>query len=137
MTALVSGQGSGVRITQAELNMIAHARGVQGDFEGYINKLSGKGQLTKTQQDQIAGVLGDAKQRILLKQQIANQTLDTINGASSRDQIVQADQQARRLFGQLEKFGRYEGEILPYNGKQMKIVRISDDGKKVDLAPAE
>lgn len=40
MTALVSGPGSGVRITQPELTAIARARGIAGDVEGPINSLA-------------------------------------------------------------------------------------------------
>jgi hypothetical protein len=136
MTALVSGQGSGVRITQPELNMIARARGIQGDFEGWANKLSGKGTLTTTQQQQLEGVLADAKQRILLKQQIANQTLDAINGASSRDQIVEADKSARKAFSQLEKYGRYEGEKLP-DGRVIQRIYEQGGKVKVDVAAGQ
>jgi hypothetical protein len=103
LTALVSGQGSGVRITQAELNMIGKARGIEGDVEGFINKLSGKGQLTGTQKQQLTQILDDVKARVLQKQQIANDALDSINSAKSREEIVAADKAARDKLGAMEK----------------------------------
>lgn len=103
MTALVSGAGSGVRITQAELNAIAKARGISGDVEGFLNSVSGKGKLTSTQQKQLTGMLDDVKARIVQKQAIANEALDKINSAQSRDQIIQYDKEARQKVTDLEK----------------------------------
>jgi len=125
LTALVSGQGSGVRITQAELNMIAHARGIQGDFEGWMNKVSGKGALTDEQKRQLSGVLDDAKQRIIVKQQIANDTLDRMNGAPTRQEIIQADKDARQKLSEYEQHGFYTGQHIP----QGTVVGFSADGK--------
>jgi hypothetical protein len=105
LTALVSGAGSGVRITQPELNAIAKARGIQGNFEGWMNQMQGKGSLTKQQQQQLTGVLDDARTRISQKQAIANEALDTINGAGSRDEIVNADKTARQKLSDMEKSG--------------------------------
>ena len=105
LTALVSGQGSGVRITQAELNMIGKARGVAGDIEGTLRKWAGKGQLTPEQQRQLTGMLDDVKARIVQKQGIVNTALDKINSVNSREEIVKADKEARQALGELEKGG--------------------------------
>jgi uncharacterized phage infection (PIP) family protein YhgE len=99
LTALVSGQGSGVRITQAELNSIAKARGISGDIEGFIRKVSGGGTLTPEQQKQLTQVLDDAAVRLREKQKIANDALDRINSAGSRDEIVAIDKEARKRLG--------------------------------------
>lgn len=109
LTALVSGQGSGVRITQTELNAIAHARGVQGDVEGWFNKLSGKGALTPGQQKQLTQILDDAKGRLQRKQSIASATLDRINGASSRGDVLKADTESRKQLLDLEGGAGNEG----------------------------
>jgi len=105
LTALVGGQGTGVRITQAELTSIAHARGLSGDVEGTLSKWAGKGALTGEQQKQLTQIMDDVKARLLQKQQIASGTLDTINGASSRDEIIAADKSARQQFASLENGG--------------------------------
>lgn len=102
LTALVGGQGTGVRITQAELTSIAHARGISGDVEGTLNKWAGKGALSSQQQQQLTEILDDVKARILQKQAIASGALDTINGASSRGQIIEADKAARKQLSDLE-----------------------------------
>ena len=102
LTALVSGAGSGVRITQPELNAIAKARGITGDVEGFINSISGKGKLTSTQQKQLTDLLDGVKARITQKQSIANDALDNINGASSRDEIIAHDKDARQKISDLE-----------------------------------
>jgi hypothetical protein len=105
LTALVGGQGTGVRITQAELTSIAHARGLQGDIEGTLNKWAGKGALSREQQQQLTQILDDVKARIMQKQAIHSDALDTINGASTREQIIQADKDARKKIGDLESGG--------------------------------
>jgi hypothetical protein len=105
LTALVSGQGSGVRITQAELNMIGKARGIQGDVEGTLNSWAGKGRLSAEQQRQLTGILDDVKNRILAKQAIHNDALDRINGAATRQDVIAADKEARQKLNDLEKGG--------------------------------
>lgn len=121
LTALVGGQGTGVRITTPELNAIAHARGWSGDFEGTLNRISGKGQLTGDQQKQLVQILDDAKTRIRAKQQIHNDALDKINGAGSRDEIIQADKNARQSISDLES-----GKASSSGGSSGKEVSMSD-----------
>lgn len=105
LTALVGGQGTGVRITQAELTSIAHARGLSGDVEGTLNKLAGKGALSHAQQQQLTQILDDVKSRIQQKMQIHSDALDSINGASSREEIIKADKDARKKISDLETSG--------------------------------
>lgn len=102
LTALVSGAGSGVRITQAELNQIAGARGVAGNFEGWLNNINGKGKLTSTQQAQLTTILNDVQSRLLAKREIHNAALNEISGAGSRDQIIAADKSARERLSAME-----------------------------------
>jgi hypothetical protein len=125
LTALVSGQGSGVRITQPELNAIATARGLSGDVEGTLNSWAGKGKLTSTQQQQLTQILDDVKNRILTKQAIHTAALDSINGASDRTQIIQADKLARKQLNEVEQHGFYTGQKLP----QGTVVGFSANGK--------
>ncbi len=103
LTALVSGAGSGVRITQPELNAIAKARGIAGDVQGTLQSWAGKGKLTPEQQKQLTGILDDVHARILQKQSIHNETLDRINGAASREEIINADKEARQKLSALEQ----------------------------------
>jgi hypothetical protein len=119
LTALVGGQGTGVRITQAELQSIAHARGIQGDFEGTLNKLSGKGALSADQQKQLTQILDDVKSRIQQKAQIHSDTLDTINGAGTREEIIQADKDARKKLSDMESGGG-----APSGGSSGKAVSL-------------
>lgn len=128
LTALVSGQGSGVRITQPELNAIAKARGLAGDVEGTLRSWSGAGKLTPVQQKQLTGILDDVQERIRQKQQIHNDALDQINGAPTREAVIQADKQARQKLNDLEKHGAEptrpakvpEGYIFNENGPKGK-----------------
>lgn len=123
LTALVSGAGSGVRITQPELNAIAHARGIGGDIEGTFRSWMGQGKLTPTQQRQITGMLDDVHKRILQKQQIANEALDQINNGPDRPSIIGADQSARKRIADLERGGQ-----LPQGGNNQPQMETQQHG---------
>jgi len=129
LTALVSGQGTGVRITMPELQLIARARGVQGDFEGFVRKIEGQGSLTKTQQQQLVGIIQDAKTRLQEKLNISNEALDKINGATDRGEVIRAEQEARQKLTQLERTGHYVGQTVTLkDGSQKVISAIHPDG---------
>ncbi len=102
MTALISGAGSGVRITQAELSAIAHARGIAGDAEGTIRSWLGQGKLTRQQQQSLNGILSDVKQRVIRKAQIAKDAADEINSAPDRPSIIAADKKYRQMVMDME-----------------------------------
>jgi hypothetical protein len=129
LTALVGGQGTGVRITQAELQSIAHARGVSGDIEGTLNKWAGKGALSKDQQKQLTQIMDDVKSRIVEKQNIAQTALDSINGASTREQIIEADKTARKNLADFERYGIYSGkQVKLKNGQTVTVNHVHADG---------
>lgn len=136
LTALVGGQGTGVRITQAELQSIAHARGLQGDFEGTLNKWEGKGALSRAQQQQLTQIMDDVGQRIVQKQAIHAAALDTINGASTREQIIAADKDARDKITALENGGTQQsggtGQVF-----DAKAWAAANPGKDVNKAIAK
>jgi hypothetical protein len=129
LTALVGGQGTGVRITQAELQAIATARGIKGDIEGTLNKWSGQGALTKDQQKQLTQIMDDVKARLVEKQAISNGALDTINGASTREQIIAADKDARQKLNDFEQHGHYAGQQVKLkNGQTVVVQHVHPDG---------
>jgi hypothetical protein len=102
LTALVSGAGSGVRITQSELNMIGKARGIGGDVQAFVQKLSSGKKLTPDQQKQLTDLLDDVHDRVIYKQGIAQEALDKINSGASRNEIIAADKDARKLLADYE-----------------------------------
>lgn len=128
LTSLVSGTGTGVRITQPELNAITAARGIKGNAEAWFNTMAGKGKLTDTDKQQIRSVLNDAKQRLQQKIDIHNGALDSINGAANRSGAAQADKTARQQLNDLEKYGHYAGEKVTVGGKEVVIKKIDPDG---------
>jgi hypothetical protein len=99
LSSLVGGQGSGLRMTKAELDSIANARGIAGSAEGFINQISGEGKLTDDQKKKLTQLLDDVAVRIRQKQAIANDALDRINSAGSRDEMVAIDKEARKRLG--------------------------------------
>lgn len=128
MTALVSGQGSGVRITQAELNAISKARGLGGDFTAAMQKFNSGKSLTPEQVKELTGMLDDARSRIMAKRSIHANALDTISGARDRNSIVGADTRARKAMSDMERFGHYEGETVMVKGHPVVINKIHPDG---------
>lgn len=102
MTAIISGAGSGVRITQAELSAIAHARGIIGDIEGTLRSWAGQGKLTPEQQRQLSAVLSDVKARVIQKRQIASDAMDSIYESQDRKSIIAADKAARDQLMRME-----------------------------------
>lgn len=95
LTALVSGQGSGVRITQAEMNSILKARGIVGDIEGFFRRIGGQGKFTDVQKQQMEAILGDVRQRLIEKKMIARATQDEMQSATNRDDILAAAKKGR------------------------------------------
>lgn len=126
LTALVSGQGSGVRITQPELNMIMKARGIQGDIEGWFKKIKGEGQLTDVQQQQLQNILGDVRDRILQKKAIADGAINEMQAGGSRQDILAADKKARKALDEFERGG---------NNPQPQTVHYQAGGKDYDIPP--
>lgn len=105
LTALVSGAGTGVRITQPELNSIATARGLTGGVEGFINQVAGKGKLTDTQKSQLTQVLDDVANKVRSKQMIVNDHLDALGTSNSRDEIQQHEHNTRQKLATFEAGG--------------------------------
>lgn len=96
LVGLAGGKGTGVRITQAELNAIAHARGIQGDFEGFINKLSGQGALSGPQLQQMDHLLSDVESKIHEKMAVQDKYLDRLSQAGSEQDIRQIQSEYRK-----------------------------------------
>lgn len=103
LTSIVGGQGSGVRITKSEQDAIASARGLGGDLQGWLNKVSGQGKLTATQQQQLSQILDDVASRVKQKQQIANDAIDEMGSSGSRQEIIAADKKARQRVAEIER----------------------------------
>jgi hypothetical protein len=129
MTALVSGQGTGVRITQAELNAIGQHNGIKGDIESFFNRISGEGSMTDTDKRQLKAILAETRQRVLDKQQIHKDALDGINGAPDRTAVARSDADARQRINDLERTGHFAGQTVKLkNGQTITIQHVHPDG---------
>ena len=96
LASLASGQGSGVRITGAELNALIHARGIKGDFDGWISRMEGKGQLPPEQIKQMSDVLSDVERKAADKQGVHAKYLDQLGGAKSTKDIRDIESSYRK-----------------------------------------
>jgi hypothetical protein len=119
MTALVSGTGTGIRITMPELQQLMHAQGIQSQAEAYIDHLSGQNEFSGIQKTQLSGLLDAVKARVLQKQQLANDHLNQLNNAGSVAEVHQIDQDYRQKQLDMET-----GKI------QIPRYRVSPDGKQ-------
>jgi len=98
MTAIISGQGTGIRITQPELNAIIHAHGIVGDIQGWLQSISGQGKLLPKDRQQLLDVLTDVKKLVQKKQKVADDTIDKLYSATSMDEATKADSEARKSY---------------------------------------
>ena len=98
LVGLAGGQGSGVRVTQAELNAITNARGIKGSFEGFINGLEGKGKMAPEQIAQLNQLLGDVRSKIQEKMQMQDKYLDKLSKANDTGGIRDIQSAYRKEF---------------------------------------
>lgn len=96
LVGLAGGKGTGVRITQAELNALAQARGLGGSFEGYISSLEGKGKLAPEQVTAMTQLLGDVENTIRAKMGKQDQYLDRLSQANSAQEVRQIQSEYRK-----------------------------------------
>jgi hypothetical protein len=127
LTAILSGQGLGVRITKPEIDQILAARGIKGALEGWVNSISGKGKFGETQKNQLLGVLADVRARVEQKRAIAATVRSKMNSARSRDEIVAADQEAMDGIKELEQARSRGGSSgsMGEGAKQKPIIQQS------------
>ncbi len=97
LSGLASGPGSGVRITQAELNSIAHARGLGGDFQAAMQRFGDGRNLTPEQEHDLKGILGDVQRVATAKEQVLNKGLDDLANATDAATIRKIDSQLRHV----------------------------------------
>jgi hypothetical protein len=95
LSGLASGAGSGVRITQAELNSIARARGLGGDFQAALQKFGDGKNLTPGQEKQLRTILSDVQGIAGRKERAINQGLDDMSNAKDKATIRRIDSQLR------------------------------------------
>ena len=97
LSGLAGGQGSGVRITQAELNSIAQARGMGGDFEAAMQKFGDGNKLTPEQVGALKGIISDVQRVAAAKEAVINQGLDDLSNATDTKTIRKIDSQLRHV----------------------------------------
>lgn len=111
LVGLAGGQGTGVRITQPELNGLANARGLGGDFEGYFNGLAGQGNLSDKQKADMTALLGDVANTIKGKMALQDQYLDKLNTATSPAEVRAVQSEYRKALLNGGSTGPKIGEI--------------------------
>jgi hypothetical protein len=97
LSGLAGGAGSGVRITQAELNSIAHARGFKGDFDAFLQQFGDGNKLTPEQVQSLKGIISDVQKIAGAKEAVINKALDDLNEAKDPATIRRIDSQVRHV----------------------------------------
>jgi hypothetical protein len=100
LSSMAAGMGSGVRITQAELNSIVHARGYGGDAMAWLQKFGDGRNLTPDQEGQLKSVLGGINSLAARKESFMNRVLDDLGDARDIDSLRKIDSQARAALAQ-------------------------------------
>ena len=115
LVALAGGQGSGVRITQPELNSIANGLGIKETFENWVNKQSGQGRFDTPTQKQINDALSAVEAKIKQKESTLNDTLDKLDSAKTKDDIrkIEGDYRKAQMGGSVQF---KEGDTRDING---------------------
>jgi hypothetical protein len=103
LSAIAGGQGSGLRMTQAELNSIAQARGISGSLEAWLSKLQSGKNLSSAQVIQLQGILADAKQRAQMRSDVANHAIDRMGSADKLADLKHHDAYARAYNSALDQ----------------------------------
>lgn len=96
LTAIVSGQGSGVRITLPEINQVAKARGITGDFQSWWQRIQGQTQFTPQQVKELNSVLDGVKDLVNKKQKILDDGIDAISFAGTPEEAAKAESKLRK-----------------------------------------
>ena len=122
LVGLAGGKGTGVRITQAELNALPAARGLAGGFEGYFNKLEGQGSLTKDQVHQVDELLSQAAALIQNKQAMYNDGLNRLGTAQTKEELRKIDSDMRQqLMGGGGEQTQGGAQATPPPGADVKV----------------
>lgn len=91
IVATAGGQGSGVRITQAELNSLTKARNLGDSFEAWIQKFGSGKSLAPEQVSEIRDMLSGIRETANTKHQQYLDSLDRLNGARSVQDVRQIE----------------------------------------------
>lgn len=119
LVGLAGGQGTGVRITTAELDSLAHARGISGNVEGFFNKLSGQGQMSASQVRQLDGLLADVQAKVQEKMGVQDKYQTQLDAATSPAEV-------RKIMGEYRKESMGGGHAAPDNGAPPAGAKVRD-----------
>ncbi len=128
ITALVSGTGTGVRVTMPEINTVANARGFTGSVESFIQGLQGQTKFTPQQVKELQQILGDVKGLVSKKQKALNDGISKIEDSNSPQEASKAEAELRT-----QLMGLSEGVKSPQGGESKIRVKRKSDGQTGNL----
>jgi hypothetical protein len=103
LTALVSGQGTGLRINEKEMNRLIKARGLGESIEALASRISGHGDLGQDQRRNLKSLMSDVEDLVSKKQKVFSDTMDKIDSAENLSDINKAHQEHRKRLMEDEK----------------------------------
>lgn len=123
LTALISGQSSGVRITTPEMNNLIHARGWGDSVEALTNKIRGLGSLSNKQKSDLKGLLTDVQAKVGDRQKDISDLMDKIDSAEKPEDIGKA---------QIEYRKKLTGKGTENKGELPGGITLDDINKEID-----
>ena len=115
IVAVAGGKGSGVRITQPELNSIVKDLGIKETFENWVSNISGQGKMAPATLAQVNAVLSAVEKKALEKEQRLNGTLDQIDSAKNKEDLnrIEHDYRQETMHGGAGNAPRVTGKDDP------------------------
>lgn len=98
LSTLASGQGSGVRITQAELNQVIKARSLGDDFRAWVGKFTEGKILAPAEVSAMQGVLDDVERIATKKQSVLDDAIGKLDAATSVAEVRKAKADLRHSY---------------------------------------
>ncbi len=108
MVAAAGGQGSGLRVTNDNVNGVLHARGYAGDVQAFLQQFGGGQKMTPQQVAQSRQILSDLQSRLGQKLQVSNDAVNQIQNAPDRQGRIIADQMGRQHLNALDTSGHIQ-----------------------------
>lgn len=135
IVAAAGGQGSGVRVTQSELNSLASKLGPWETFDNFISGIEGNGKYAQPTKDQINQVLDGITKSAQDKENLLNDTIDKMGDAKNVQELRALDKEYRHSVAgssetAIKKVGtQAEYDALPKGSKYIDSNGVSGTKK--------
>lgn len=132
LTIMAGGQGSGLRMNEAEISRIvggrSHWENLKASAQKWSLDPSTANSITADQRAQVRALVQTVDHKLQAKQSIVNDAANRLVSLENPTEQHQVLAQTRQKLQQVDKFGHYEGEQVTVKGKTVTINKIHPDG---------